>query len=83
MILEIEQSRFTQAGGKSVAERVDYERLVKAGLRAQLALQSLITGQLRVDLAFLPDTPAQLVGAAEGLPEFLPCPQILDSCGTS
>ncbi len=77
VILEIEQSRFTQAGGKSVAERVDYERLVKAGLRAQLALQSLITGQLRVDLAFLPDTPAQLVGAAEGLPEIPSVPSDL------
>ena len=77
MILEIEQSRFTQAGGKSVAERVDYERLVKAGLRAQLALQSLITGQLRVDLAFLPDTPAQLVGAAEALPEIPTVPSDL------
>ena len=77
VILEIEQSRFTQAGGKSVAERVDYERLVKAGLRAQLALQSLITGQLRVDLAFLPDTPAQLVGAAEALPEIPTVPSDL------
>jgi phospholipid/cholesterol/gamma-HCH transport system substrate-binding protein len=77
VVLEIEQSRFTQAGAKSVAERFDYERLVKAGLRAQLALQSLITGQLRVDLEFLPDTPAQLVGASEGLPEIPTVPSDL------
>jgi paraquat-inducible protein B len=77
VVLEIEQSRFTQSGGKPVAERFDYERLVKVGLRAQLALQSLITGQLRVDLKFLPDTPAQLVGAAEGLPEIPSVPSDL------
>ena len=37
--------------------------MVQAGLRAQLAMQSFVTGQLRVDLDFRPDTPAQLVGA--------------------
>ena len=77
VVLEIDQSRFTQAGGKSLPERVDYERLVKAGLRAQLAVQSLITGQLRVDLEFLPDAPAELVGAAEGLPEIPSVPSDL------
>ena len=58
-------------------ETFDYERLVKAGLRAQLALQSLITGQLRIDLKFLPDTPVQLVAAAEGLPEIPSVPSDL------
>ena len=48
---------------------VDFKRLVEAGLRAQLALESLITGQLRVDLDFYPGTPVQLVRADEGLPE--------------
>ena len=77
VVLEIEQGRFTQADGKSVAEAFDYEALVKAGLRAQLALQSLITGQLRVDLAFRPDTPPTLVGAPDGLPEIPAVPSEL------
>ena len=47
----------------------DYERLVQAGLRAQLALQSFVTGQLRVDLDFRPGTPTQLIGTVAGVPE--------------
>jgi len=40
----------------------DFDRLLKAGLRAQLNMQSFITGQLRVDLDLQPGTPAALVG---------------------
>jgi paraquat-inducible protein B len=36
--------------------------LVERGLRAQLALQSLVTGQRQVELDFLPATPAMLRG---------------------
>jgi len=35
----------------------DFDRLLKAGLRAQLNMQSFITGQLRVDLDLQPGTP--------------------------
>jgi len=40
--------------------------LVAKGLRAQLALQSFVTAQLRVDLDFQPGTPAQLVAVDTG-----------------
>ena len=36
--------------------------LVGKGLRAQLALQSLVTGQLYVNLDFYPDRPSRIVG---------------------
>jgi paraquat-inducible protein B len=39
-----------------------YEALVARGLRAQLQMQSLVTGQLVINLDFLPNTPARLRG---------------------
>jgi paraquat-inducible protein B len=39
--------------------------LMDMGLRAQLQLQSFITGQLSIQLDFLPDTPARLIGPAK------------------
>jgi paraquat-inducible protein B len=54
------------------------ERLVKAGLRAQLNLQSFVTGQLRIDLDFQPGTPAQLVASDEGLPQIPALPSELE-----
>jgi paraquat-inducible protein B len=45
----------------SVAD-VPFEKFIDKGMRAQLAVQSLVTGQLDVELDFHPDTPAVLVG---------------------
>jgi paraquat-inducible protein B len=49
------------------------ESLVEQGLRAQLGMQSLVTGQLFVQLGFYPDTPVRLVG---GDPDVLELPTI-------
>lgn len=65
--LKIDTSRMIWDGRPFAAS--DNAALVRAGLRAQLALQSMITGQQRVDLLFRPSTSAQLVGATEGVPE--------------
>lgn len=47
----------------------DIGTLVQHGLRAQLENESLITGQKRVELDFLPEQPAVLVGGDMSLPE--------------
>jgi paraquat-inducible protein B len=56
----------------------DYEELVRSGLRAQLAVQSLVTGQVRVDLDFRPGTPAQLSGTSTDIPEIPAVPSDLN-----
>ncbi len=45
------------------------ELIRKAGLRAQLEIESFVTGQLLVSLAFRPDTPVQMSGMRSRHPE--------------
>ncbi len=46
-----------------------YQLLIKRGLRAQLSMMSLITGQLGIHLDFFPDKPARYVGTETGYEE--------------
>jgi paraquat-inducible protein B len=46
----------------------DFDRLLKAGLRAQLNMQSLITGELRVDLDVQPGIATPVEATVSGLP---------------
>jgi paraquat-inducible protein B len=77
VVLEIQPTQIVWEGVKLSGSAAEYEKLVHAGLRAQLAVQSLVTGQLRVDLDFRPSTPAQLVGATTSVPEIPTIPSEL------
>jgi paraquat-inducible protein B len=46
----------------STQSKRNIDKLIQAGLRAQLQLQSLLTGQLFIQLDFYPGTPVDLVG---------------------
>lgn len=53
------------------------ERLIDRGLRAQLQLQSFVTGQLQVKLDFHPETPVRRLGIHPELDEFPTVPSTL------
>jgi len=57
-------------GNQQAASARDLPDLVQRGLRARLAMQSVVTGQMGVDLDFKPDTPLVLLGGSRhGDPE--------------
>ena len=45
------------------------DALIKRGVRAQLEMQSFVTGQLQIALDFYPDKPAKFVGGPSKYPE--------------
>jgi paraquat-inducible protein B len=63
VIFETDPERFRDIGARVITDEKEMHRaLVKQGLRAQLQLTSLVTGQLAINLDFFPDTPAKLFG---------------------
>ena len=59
----IELDPRTITGGRGGSDPVEYIKLmIEKGLRAQLQIQSLVTGQLMIEMDFHPDKPARLVG---------------------
>ena len=70
VFIELEQRR----KGVTQAELIEtYKQLVERGLKAQLEMQSIVTGQLQVALDFYPDKPAKFMGID---PEYLEIPTI-------
>ena len=80
VFIEVEPGRFTSLGEdpgiKAPKNAIDL--LVDRGLRGQLEMQSLVTGQLMVGLDFHPDKPANLVGLDMGHPEIPTIPTSLE-----
>jgi len=56
-------------GGGGSFDQQYRQALIEKGLRAQLVLQSFVTGQLLVDVDFHPGTPIRLVGLEKEYPE--------------
>ena len=66
VIMELDATQIEMTGPEeATSQGEDAERMIKAGLRAQLQSQSLLTGLLFVNLDFYPDAPVRLVGGDE------------------
>ena len=72
---ETERRHFTLTGNETLdlSPRAQLEILVERGMRAQLIKQSMVTGQLIVELDFHPDKPAKLVAGDD---QYLEIPTI-------
>ena len=70
-------TREDPTGASAEEMRKTLEEAIAQGLRAQLALQSLLTGQLYVNLVLRPDTPASFAGLGQGALEIPTIPTIL------
>lgn len=68
VFIETESDRFTPIGRRlREKEREKFvQDLIQRGMRAQLVVQSFVTGQVEVALDFHPETPIKLVGADPG-----------------
>ncbi|MBQ0958801.1 MCE family protein [Ideonella sp. 4Y11] len=64
VVAELDADALRNVGGGSTDAdlRATVQTLVASGLRAQLAMQSILTGQLYIDLDFRPDKPSMSQG---------------------
>jgi len=61
--ITLDPRKVRMVGGEKLSvSDVPFEKFIEKGLRAQLAIQSFVTGQLDVELDFQPETPAVFVG---------------------
>jgi paraquat-inducible protein B len=68
VFVEVSGKRLRELGAPKAATSQIAKELIDRGLRARLESESLLTGQLYVNLEWLPDTPAHLL-AGGGYPE--------------
>ena len=80
VIVEIEPDRVEVVGGipAEADPKAAIGQLVERGLRAQLLMPNLVTGQLTVELDFHPEKPIRLVGGETRYPEIPTIPSPLE-----
>jgi paraquat-inducible protein B len=82
---KIDLTRLTSQSGEflQLDDEVVLRRQIADGLRAQLQMESLVTGQLYIELAYRPDAaPAELERRPTAFPEIPTSPSLLAAFGT-
>jgi len=69
VIIQIQPDKIRLIKGKRMPMDKMLPLLIERGMRAQLTMGSLITGQLIIELDYYPDTPIKLVGLNKEYPE--------------
>jgi len=69
IIIETQRDKIRIIKGKRITMEESLPLLIDKGMRAQLNMGSLITGQLIIELDYHPDTPVKLVGLNKEYPE--------------
>ncbi|MGO9413838.1 MAG: MlaD family protein [Syntrophobacteraceae bacterium] len=76
--IEIYPQKVVPIEDKPIFDEQYLQALIEKGLRAQLQLQSFVTGQLMVNLDFYPNTPIRLVGLEKKYHEIPTIPSSLE-----
>jgi len=71
VIIELDVDSVRSRGGAADTREANVKRLIDEGLRAQLNMESFVTGLLYVSFDFFPETPIELVGGTD-----LPYPEL-------
>lgn len=69
VVIEVDPSLLTIKGKGSIDSLENVKRMIERGLRSQLTLQSMVTGQLMIEVDYHPDTPVRLTGIKSEYPE--------------
>ena len=85
VIIDLETEKLIRHGAAaSLDDPAQVAQAIKKGLRAQLNVESLVTGLLYVDLDFRPDTPVNFyMGADSPYPEIPTVPTKLEQAATT
>jgi paraquat-inducible protein B len=67
--IELDHEKFKTVSDEVVKKYQYLEPLIARGLRAQLTMQSMVTGQLMINFDFFPETPAELSDISSDYPE--------------
>ncbi len=79
VVVAFEPDKVKHIGGPDDDDTEEFfEKLIEKGLRAQLQLQSFVTGQLMIAIDFFPGTPVRYVGLVKKYPEIPTTPSSME-----